>query len=100
MSVCHIWFGVDRSNRRGGTLIFRRAFFFSAIIPTCASCSRTVEGLAFIQNSRRSTWEMRRTPWRGSSRLSATIFSCTASGSLDRLTRGPDGMRSNPACPC
>ena len=62
MSLCHIWFGVERSNRRGGTLPLCRGFFLGAIIPAPVSSCRTVSGLAFNQNMRRKTCEMRRTP--------------------------------------
>ncbi len=97
MSLCHSWFGVERSNRRGGAFPRRRGFFRGAIIPAPVSSRRTVSGLAFSQNSRRNTWEMRRTPWRGSSRFSATIFSRTGAGIRDG--RGFGAWSLSPSSP-
>ena len=97
MSLCHIWFGVARSNRRGGGLIVRWRFFGAVVRPFAFNCWRTVSGLAFSQKNRRSTCEMRRTPWPGSSRLSARIFSRTTAWSLGAP---PCGTRSSrPARP-
>jgi hypothetical protein len=88
ISLCHIWFGVARSNRRGGTLPLWRGFFLGVISPAPANSWRTVSGLAFSQNNRRNTCEMRRTPCCGSSRLSATIFCRTGAGICEEAPPG------------
>jgi len=98
MSLCHIWFGVERSNRRGGGCGFFRAFGGGAVSPVAFRCWRTVSGLAFRQNSRRRICEIRLAPCRGFSRLSAVIFSWTAPG-----RRGVGFLSfpsSSPASPC
>jgi hypothetical protein len=83
MSLCHIWFGVDASNRRSGGWGFFRLFPFAVPSPAFFRCRRTVSGLAFRKNSRRRTCEMRLTPCWGFSRLSARIFSPTGFGSRE-----------------
>jgi hypothetical protein len=98
MSLCHIWFGVARSNRRGAGVGFLRACFGRVASPAVLSCWRTVSGLALRQKSRRRICEIRRTPWRGSARFNATIFAPTAAGSF---APAPPGFAScSPASPC
>ena len=98
MSLCHIWFGVERSNRRGGGFPLWRGFLTGCISPWPASSCRTLSGLARIQNHRRSNCEIRRTPRRGSAFLSATIFSRTGAGNVPGA--GPRRASCNPATPC
>lgn len=79
MSVCHIWFGVARSNLRGRDM-FRFGSFFSftaGISSAACSARRTDSGLACRKNIRRSTCEIRRTPCCGSAAFNATICACT-----------------------
>jgi hypothetical protein len=80
MSLCHIWFGVERSNRRGGGFGLRRGLGGRAVNPVALRCSLTVEGLALRQKNRRRICEMLFAPCRGSSRLSSVIFARTAAG--------------------
>ena len=98
MSLCHIWFGVARSNRRGGGLPLWRSFFTGCISPAPASSCRTFSGLARIQNHCRSNCEIRRTPCRGSALLSAMIVCRTGSG--NGFGRGPRTASCNPDSPC
>jgi len=97
MSLCHIWFGVDRSNRLGGGFGFFRAFGCGVASPVCFRCRRTVSGLAFRKNRRRRICEIRLTPCRGSSFFNSVIFSFTGVGSFD----GADRRRASckPASP-
>jgi len=99
MSVCHSSLGAARSNRRCGGVGFLRAFGAgNAAKPADFNCRRTVSGLAFRKNSRRSICEMRRTPCVGLERLSETIFALTGSGSL-LTVRAPYGFGLSPASP-
>jgi len=82
MSLCHIWFGVERSNRRGGGVGFLRAFGLGAVNPVSFRCWRTVSGLAFRQKNRLRICEIRLAPCRGSCCFSSVIFLCTAPGNL------------------
>ncbi|MEI6516458.1 MAG: hypothetical protein WCO77_10795, partial [bacterium] len=78
MSLCHIWFGVLRSKKRGFEGL-RFGFFFTTGI-NCLACSvrRTVVVLVGRKNIRRSNCEIRLTPNSGFARLTSTIFSWTA----------------------
>jgi hypothetical protein len=82
MSLCHIWFGVDRSNRRGGGFGFLRGGTLPATRSAAFRCWRTVSGLACRQNSRRRSCEIRFTPRCGSSRFKAEILSFTGPGNF------------------
>ena len=82
MSLCHIWFGVERSNRRGGTFGFVRCFGRSLVSPVACRCCRTVSGLAFKQNQRRRICEIRLAPCCGSACFSSVIFAWIATGSF------------------
>ncbi len=78
MSLCHIWFGVERSKKRGFEgLRFGLAFTVGI---NCCACNvrRTVSALAGTKNSRRSNCEMRFTPKPGFAFLTSTIFDWTA----------------------
>ena len=97
MSLCHIWLGVDRSNRRSGFLAGFRAFFLGVANPVACNWRRTVFGLAFRKNSRRSICEIRFAPCPGFSRFNAVIFSTTAFGVLIR--RCPFGFGFSPSSP-
>jgi hypothetical protein len=91
ISLCHIWFGVERSNRRGGGFGDLRAFGGGAVRPVAFRCWRTVSGLALRKNSRRRICEMRFAPCRGSSLFSCVILACTAAGSF-APPPPPDGL--------
>ena len=97
MSLCHIWFGVDRSNRRAGGCGFFRAFGLGVASPVRFRCWRTVSGLAFRKKTRRRICEIRFTPWRGSSRFSSAILSLTGPASF--AGAGPLTACLNPASP-
>ena len=83
MSLCHIWFGVERSNRRSGALGFLRAFAFGSTRAARFRCFLTCFGLAFRKKNRRSICERRFAPCPGFSRFKKRIFSLTDGGSLD-----------------
>ena len=87
ISLCHIWFGVERSNRRSGCSRGFRAFALGVASPAFLSSRLTVPGLALMKKIRRRICDSRLPPCRGFSRFSAAIFSFTAGGSLftDRL---------------
>jgi hypothetical protein len=82
MSVCHSWFGVARSKKRG-RVIFRTFFFFfvgGSIRPSSCRRLRTVSGLADKQNQRFSTSLIRWIPKLGCSFFVWMILSVTACG--------------------
>ena len=88
MSLCHIWFGVERSNRRGGAFGFRRTFGRNLVSPVACRCWRTVSGLAFRKNQRRRICAIRFAPRCGSACFSSVIFAWTATGSFVPSRRG------------
>jgi hypothetical protein len=99
MSLCHIWFGVDRSNRRGGGVGFLRVGTLPATRSAAFRCRRTVSGLALRQNIRRRIWEIRRAPCCGSARFNSTILAFTGPGSFAGPLRTPAGLSpSSPDC--
>ena len=83
MSLCHIWFGVERSNRRSGGSGFFRAFGFGSTRPVLFRCFLTCFGLAFRKKNRLRICESRFAPCPGFSRFKEMIFSFTDCGSLD-----------------
>jgi hypothetical protein len=85
MSLCHIWFGVARSNERG--LLTLRCFFplGGLINDSAASVLRTIDGLAGNKNHRFKTSAIRRTPHHGLARFNSTIFRWTADAALTPL---------------
>lgn len=98
MSVCHIWLGVDLSNRRGGASRFLRRLLVGVANPVSFKCRRTLEGLALKKNIRRRIWEILRTPEPGAACLRSVIFFCTTTGSL--FPPAPAGLRrSSPSSP-
>jgi hypothetical protein len=85
MSLCHIWFGVARSKKRG-FVMFRRVFpFGGSINDSAASVLRTVDGLAGNKNQRFMTSAIRLTPHHGFARFNSTIFRWTADAALTPL---------------
>jgi hypothetical protein len=88
MSLCHIWFGVERSNRRGGGFVFLRTGLLPAARSTAFRCWRTVSGLALRKKNRRRICEIRFTPCRGSCCFSSVIFAWTATGSFGPVRCG------------
>src|SRR5208283_2725438 len=99
MSDCHIWFGVDRSKKRGRVMLCGCLFREGTINDSAPSVRRTVSGLALRKKARFNRWEIRLTPKRGSRFLISTIFSRTGSGSFRRLPAATTPLRS-PASPC
>ena len=98
MSLCHIWFGVERSNRRSGAFGFLRAFAFGSTRAALFRCLLTCVGLAFRKKNRRRICDSRFGPCAGFSRFSAMIFSLTGSGSLDFPAL--QGLSLSPSSPC
>jgi len=79
MSLCHIWFGVARSKKRGFGSFRVRLFAVGGLI-SFASCRtvRTFSGDAFKKKNLFKMSDIRRIPCVGSVSFNSTIFASTA----------------------
>jgi hypothetical protein len=100
MSLCHIWFGVLRSKKRGFAG-FRITFGFAAGISFCACSVRdTVAALVGRNKARLSHCAIRFTPNSGLAFLASTICACIAvSAPFARRCRNGLYRVCNPASP-
>jgi hypothetical protein len=78
MSLCHIWFGVLRSKKRGLDGFLCGLRLTTGINCFLCSVRLTVSALAGTKNIRRNNCEIRFTPKPGFACFTSTILACTA----------------------
>ncbi|MEI7881597.1 MAG: hypothetical protein WCI95_12050 [bacterium] len=101
MSLCHIWFGVLRSKKRGLEGLRGGLFFTTGISAFACSVRLTVSALAGTKNIRLSNCEIRLTPKSGFAFFTSTIFACSPVNFPFRFRRHTGSyLVCNPASPC